>query len=116
MGGETKGPMNQVFATDIRYKRVFTRIGCTYYQVYADHARHIYVYDIIRNEDGEHRGYEVIKGLKHKNPDGGIVYTYPSDEQFGTNGFSSMGTNKTYDAEMTQILDKVKILQNRRNI
>ena len=108
--------MTEVFAKDISGKKVFKRIGCTYYQVYADHDRHIYIYDIIRDEDGEHRGYEVVKGIKHKNPDNSIVYTYPSDEQFGTYGFSTMGTEKTYEKEMTQLLAKVEILQNRSDI
>ena len=107
--------MNQVYAKDIRGKRVFARIGCTYYQVYADHDRHIYIYDII-NQDGIHRGYEIVKGVKHKNPDGSIVYTYPSDEQFGIYGFTTIGTEKTFDSEMTQLLDKVEIMQNRGNI
>mgnify|MGYP003293731388 CR=1 FL=1 len=104
----------KVFATDIKDKKVFNRIGCTYYQVYADHDNHIYVYDII-NQDGIHRGYEVVKGLKRKNPDGSTVYVYPSDEQFGIYGFATIGTESTYDTEMTQVLGKVQILQNRRH-
>lgn len=107
--------MTQVFAKDIGEKRVFTRIGCTYYQVYADKERHICIYDII-NQDGIHRGYEVVRGVKHKNPDGAIVYTYPSDEQFGTYGFTTLGTERTYDTEMAQLLDKVEIMQNRGNV
>lgn len=32
-------------------------------------------------------GYEVIIPVKHKNPDGTIVYSYPSSEQFGSKGW-----------------------------
>lgn len=32
-------------------------------------------------------GWELVKGVRHKNPDGEIVFVYPSSEQFGMYGF-----------------------------
>jgi hypothetical protein len=32
--------------------------------------------------------YEVVKGVKHKNPDGTIVRTYPGSETWGTYGYT----------------------------
>lgn len=32
-------------------------------------------------------GYEIIKPCKRKNPDGTVVYTYPSNSQFGSYGW-----------------------------
>lgn len=37
---------------------------------------------------GDSVNYEVIIPVKHKNPDGSIVHTYPSTEQWGVKGFS----------------------------
>lgn len=103
--------MKRISIKDISTKKVFNRIGCTYYQVYADNEKHIYVYDMIK--DGEHRGYEIVKGIKHKNPDGEIIYRYPSDEEFGMYGWTTIGTENTFDVEMENIITKVEILQNR---
>lgn len=104
--------MKEIYRTDINSKKVFKRIGCTYYQVYADNDKHIYVYDII-NPDGEHRGYEIIKGVKSKNPDDSIVYRYPTDEEFGVYAWTTVGTENTYNFEMEQVVGKVEIIENR---
>lgn len=52
----------------------------------SDVTKNIYVYERY-NQSGRLFGYEVVKGVKHKNPDGSIVYSYPSSEQFGTYGY-----------------------------
>ena len=98
--------MDRIARKDIGEKKVFKRIGCTYYQVYADRDRGIYVYDII-NQDGMHRGYEVIRAPKFTNPDGSVVRRYPGDEEFGKYGWTTIGTERTYDREIEQIVSIV---------
>ena len=39
-------------------------------------------------------GYEIVKPVKKKNPDGNIVYTYPSSEEFGRYGWFYIGEDK----------------------
>lgn len=104
--------MKEIYRTDISNKKVFKRIGCTYYQVYADNDKHIYIYDII-NPDGEHRGYEIVKGRKCTNPDKSIVYRYPTDEEFGLYAWTTIGTENTYNFEMEQVVSKMEIIENR---
>ena len=98
--------MDKIARKDISEKKVFKRIGCTYYQVYADRDRGIYVYDIISPE-GMHRGYEVIRAPKFTNPDGSVIRRYPGDEEFGKNAWTTIGTERTYDREMEQIVSVV---------
>lgn len=98
--------MEKIFRKDINTKKVFKRGNTTYYQVYADRERHLYVYDIIRTEDGQHRGYEIIKAPQYKNPDGSVIDRMISDEEFGTYGWATMGTENTYGRETEQILNK----------
>ena len=100
--------MDKIFRKDINTKKVFKRIGCTYYQVYADHEKHFYIYELIRDEDGEHRGYEIVKAKKHINPDGSIIYRYPKDEEFGSCAWATIGTENTYDRETEIIISKAK--------
>lgn len=47
-----------------------------------DEAKHIYLFARY-NKKGRLFAYELVKGVKHKNPDGGEVYTYPATSQFG---------------------------------
>ena len=105
--------MGKYFGTDIKDKIIFKRVNSTYYRVYYDDDKHIAVYDIVRDDDGEHKGYEIVKGIKYLNPDGSICYRYPSDEDFGIYAWGTIGTEGTFDTEMEQILGKVKIIENR---
>lgn len=94
--------------TDIKDKTHFRRIGYDYYRVYLDDERHIAVYEMER--EGMHHGYEVIKGKKYKNPDGSIVYTYPSDEDFGTYGWYIYFADANLEMEkISEKLYKLKI-------
>lgn len=100
--------MKKIFRTDINTKKVFNRGETTYYQVYADSEKHFYIYEIVRTEDGEHRGYEIIKAQKHTNPDGNVVYRYAKDEEFGKCAWATIGTDNTYDRETEDIITKAK--------
>lgn len=92
---------------DIKDKTHFRRIGYDYYRVYFDATRHIAVYEM--SKDGKHKGYEVIKGKKHKNPDGTIVFVYPSDEDFGIYGWYVNFVDE--NIEMEKISEKVHKLK-----
>lgn len=85
--------MKDIFRTDIKEKKEFNRIGHHYTQVLADDEKHIYLYRM--DKDGiRYAQYELVKGKKVKNPDGSIVFIYPSDEDFGTYGWYICGTPK----------------------
>ena len=94
--------MDKIYRKDINTKKVFKKANATYYQVYADRDNHLYVYDIIR--EGEHRGYEIIKAPMAKNPDGGVVDRMISDEEFGAYGWTTIGTENTYDREIENLI------------
>ena len=77
----------KVFATDIKDKKKFSFQGDTLVlKECVDKEKHIYIYERY-NHNGKLFGYEVVKGVKVKNPDGNYVFRYPSSEQFGTYGF-----------------------------
>lgn len=77
----------KVYTTDISEKREFTFQGDTLKLDYCfDEEKRIYVYGRY-NHSGRLYGYEVVRGVKHKNPDGNIVYIYPSLEKFGRYGY-----------------------------
>lgn len=79
--------MEKTFRKDISDKKEFTFDGDTLKQVKCyDDEKHIYIYGRY-NKDGRLFGYEVVKGIKYKNPDGSIIHTYPSSEQFGRYGY-----------------------------
>lgn len=77
-------------ATDIRDKRTFKRIGHTYTMIAADEENHIYLFKMTK-PGISYDMYEIVKGVKAKQPDGTTVYKYPSDEQFGVYGFYICG-------------------------
>lgn len=75
--------------TDISEKMEFRRAGYDYKNVVFDAEHHCGIWKMSKEIDGvlKDMGYEVVKGVKKKNPDGSIVYCYPGDEQFGVYGF-----------------------------
>lgn len=81
----------RIFKTDINEKKEFTRLGWRYTQVLADKVNHVYLYEM-RRPGQRYPRYELVKGNKTKNPDGSVVYTYPSDEDFGTSGWHICGS------------------------
>ena len=46
------------------------------------------LYSVTRKKDNYLIGYEMVKPVKHTNPDGDIVYSYPSTSDWGHNGWS----------------------------
>lgn len=49
-------------------------------------------------------GYEIVRAVKRKQPDGSEVYCYPSSEQFGVSGWYICGTK----TNMLRSLEKIK--------
>lgn len=78
--------MKVIYRTDIEDKKEFTFEGDTLKMDYcADPEKHIYVFKRFHND--RLIGYEVVKGRKHTNPDGNVIYLYPCSEEFGSNGY-----------------------------
>ena len=79
--------MGRYYCKDISEKKEFSFDGDTLKQKYCyDEEKHIYVYERY-NHNGRMIGYELVKGVKYKNPDCSIVYVYTSSEQFGSSGY-----------------------------
>lgn len=81
--------MEKTVMTDISQKMTFRRAGYDYKNIVFDADHHCGIWEMSKETDGvvKDMGYEVVKGVKRKNPDGSIVYYYPGDEQFGVDGF-----------------------------
>lgn len=92
--------MEQIYKTDLKTQKNFRKFGEDFSKIWSDDEHHIYVFKRVKVynlDDGKTKeviSYEVIKGVKAKNPDGTIVYAYPSSEQFGKNGYYISGNEK----------------------
>ena len=82
-----KRDFTNVFSKDISEKMRFSRCGYDYQCIYYNQDFHCGVWRMTRKEDGRFSGYEVVRGKHRLNPDGTVVYNYPSDEDFGVYGF-----------------------------
>jgi len=103
--------MEKVFRTDISEKKEFIIYGDTLrMKECVDKEKRIYIFERLMNENNKERliAFEVVKGKKHKNPDGSIVYTYPSSEQFGYYGFTVFPNHKKSMQEAIEILRNLK--------
>lgn len=59
----------------------------------SDETHHIYLFEMTPLDwEKKYEQFELVKGIKVKNPDGSYVYRYPGDEQFGTYGWYISGT------------------------
>lgn len=77
--------MEQTTKTDISEQEEFNLEGDTL-KLEKSFDKKIYLYARYNNK-GRLYGYELVKGVKTKNPDGNYVYRYPSSSQFGSYGF-----------------------------
>lgn len=76
--------MKPIYATDISERKEFTFQGDKLKQLRcANEEQHIYVYERY-NSAGRLYAYEVVRGKRRKNPDGNIVYVYPTTEDFNS--------------------------------
>ena len=74
--------MKQIYSKDISQLKEFVRYGEPFHQVRHNPETGWWLY-----ERGEN-SYEVVKGKKHINPDGQVVYTYPPEADWGTYGYT----------------------------
>lgn len=79
----------KIFKTDIKEKKEFNVEGTRCVMLGYNEKTGLYLYGRYWL-DGRCKdmlmGYEIVKPVKYVNPDGNIVYSYPSSSQFGTNG------------------------------
>lgn len=90
------------FSTDISQKKEFSFQGDTlvFDEYVPEYGKYIYKRF---NPRGVLVGWEIVKPVKHTNPDGSIVNTYPSTEQFGKYAWSL--PPRTTRTEMIPYLD-----------
>lgn len=77
----------RIIAKDISEMKEFTKYGDTFRQIRNNPETGWWLYE---RRGKDNRSYEVVKGVKHKNPDGTIVYIYPSTEHWGKYGYTIM--------------------------
>ena len=75
--------MKEIFSTDISEMKTFTKFGDVFRQIRNNPETGWYLY-----ERTPRKRYEVVKGKKHKNPDDNVVFAYPSNEDWGTYGYT----------------------------
>lgn len=77
----------EIFASDIKDKKMFNAEGDTLVQVKCiSEEEHKYIYARYSGHSRALIGFEYVTGVKKKNPDGNVVYCYPCSEQFGRYG------------------------------
>lgn len=92
--------MKEIEHKDLSTVDSFAKYGDVFRKIWADDEHHVYLFK--RN-----KGYELICGVKAKNPDGSIVYRYPSAEQFGTNGWYIMESSRAKEQINDLIREKM---------
>lgn len=75
----------QIILKDVKEIDNFTKYGEKFSKVFADDEKHIYVFK--RESKNGVISWEIFKSYAKKNPDGSIVYYYPSSNDFGCNAF-----------------------------
>lgn len=78
--------MKKIFYNDISERKTFKMFGDLFVLIARNIEHNTYLYKRVKlstDEYGETSGYEIVKPIKRKNPDGTTVYVYPSSEQFG---------------------------------
>ena len=94
---------------DIKDKKEFVFDGDLLIQKECvDEDNKIYVYE--RYYQGSFLyAYEVVRGIKRKNPSGRIIYKYPSSEEFGKYGYFLPVKSKNRIPEYVKMLqDSIK--------
>lgn len=81
--------MVKIELKDIGEMKTFEKYGDTFKQMRNNSETGWWLYERTNNETGRQH-YEVVRGVKRKNPDGTTVYAYPSSEMWGTYGYSIM--------------------------
>lgn len=74
--------MKEIYSTDISELPTFEKYGETFTLIERNEENNTYLYQRTNKETGKN-SYEIIKPIKTKNPDGTLVYCYPSESKFG---------------------------------
>lgn len=89
--------MIEIYLKDVKEQDKFEKFGEEFTKIFGNDEKHIYVFKRVKETElGNKTNYEVIKGVKFKNPDGSIVYIYPKSQQFGVYGYYILGYNPQY--------------------
>lgn len=91
---------------NIEKLETFVKFGEIFTKVWADDQKHVYVFKRQKN-GGTYMGFEVVRGHKFTNPDGSVVYAYPSSEEFGKNGYYINGRMKDYKERIQKYIEKL---------
>ena len=103
----------EVFATDIKDKKEFGFEGDRLVQkACLDQENQIWLYERY-NREGRLFAYELVKGVRKINPDGNVVFKYPSSEQFGK-GFGFFIAKRLATEE--HIKERVKKLVGKKSL
>ena len=73
--------MEKPFRKDISELKEFSKYGDTFKQIRNNPDTGWWLYE-------RETHYEVVKGMKYTNPDGSVVYVYPSEKDWGTYGYT----------------------------
>lgn len=77
--------MKNLFYKDISTLKEFDKFGDHFIQTRHNPDTGWYLYERCGNG---RTSFEIVKGMKRKNPDGSIVYSYPNTESWGTYGYT----------------------------
>lgn len=91
-------------AVDIKNKKQFKRAGYNY-QLVEDFGNNWYLYEMIRYMDSPIKAYELVKAKRFKQPDGEVIYIYPSSEDWGTYGWTITGTEGRCRKRIKELLE-----------
>ena len=76
----------KIFSKDISELKTFKKFGEVFTQVRNNPETGWWLYERVSKYGT--KSYEVVKGKKHKNPNNTIVHVYPSNEDWGTYGYT----------------------------
>ena len=77
--------MEKIFRKDISEVKTFTKYDDTLTQIKNNPETGWWLYERVSNYGI--KLYEVVKGKKYTNPDGSVVYVYPSESDWGQYGY-----------------------------
>lgn len=82
---------------------VFFKYGNKFEMVREDRENNRFLFKRT-NKDGRVICYEIIRGVRYVNPDGSIVFTYPSEQYWGNYGWT-IDNNRHKDAFIDYFFD-----------
>lgn len=96
----------EIFSTDISERKGFAFQDDTLKQCEYNEETGLWLYERYTPK-GRLMGYEMVRGVRKVNPNGEVVHSYPSSEQFGNYGwFYPPRSNKEELVKAMAIADK----------